>query len=130
MPYMVMKHDVDPKAKILEEIGDLSTFELFNNDLLVGVYLRPEQTKSGLHLPDKYRDEDRFQSKVGLLLKSGPKAFEANDEGWFEGETFNNGDWLVMQPSSGWLLTVHGVLCRIIKDHHVKSRVQNPDEAW
>lgn len=130
MPYMLMEHQVDPKAKIIEEVGDLSSFELFNNDILVGVYLRPEKTNSGLYLPDKHRDEDKFQSKVGVLLKAGPKAFEPTDEGWFDGANFKNGDWLVLRPADGWSITVHGVLCRILKDTSVRGRVQNPDEAW
>jgi len=130
MPYMLMDHEVDPAKKITEEIGDLSKIELFNNQILVGVYIRPQKTKSGLYLSEKTTEEDRFQSKVGLLLKSGPRAFEPNDEGWFDGETFNLHDWLVFRPSDGWSITVHGVLCRILTDTQVKVRVPNPDEVW
>ena len=130
MPYMLMDHEVDPAKKIIEEIGDLSRIELFNNQILVGVYIRPQKTKSGLYLSEKTTEEDRFQSKVGLLLKSGPRAFEPNDEGWFDGETFNLHDWLVFRPSDGWSITVHGILCRILTDTQVKVRVPNPDEVW
>jgi hypothetical protein len=130
MPYMLMDHEVDPAKKIIEEIGDLSKIELFNNQILVGVYIRPQKTKSGLYLSEKTTEEDRFQSKVGLLLKSGPRAFEPNDEGWFDGETFNLHDWLVFRPSDGWSITVHGILCRILTDTQVKVRVPNPDEVW
>lgn len=130
MPYMLMEHEVDPAKKIIEEIGDLSKIELFNNQILVGVYIRPQKTKSGLYLSEKTTEEDRFQSKVGLLLKLGPRAFEPNDEGWFNGETFNINDWLVFRPSDGWSITVHGVLCRILTDTQVKVRVPNPDEVW
>jgi hypothetical protein len=130
MPYMLMDHEVDPAKKIIEEIGDLSKIELFNNQILVGVYIRPQKTKSGLYLSEKTTEEDRFQSKVGLLLKSGPRAFEPNDEGWFDGETFNLYDWLVFRPSDGWSITVHGILCRILTDTQVKVRVPNPDEVW
>jgi len=130
MPFMLMEHEVDPAKKIVEEIGDLSQIELFNNQLLVGVYIRPQKTKSGLYLSDKTTEEDRFQSKVGLLLKQGPRAFEPNDEGWFDGETFNLNDWLVFRPSDGWSITVNGVLCRILIDTQVKMRVPNPDLVW
>jgi hypothetical protein len=130
MPYMQMHHEIDPAEKILAEIGDLSTVKLFNNEILVGIYLRPERTKSGLFMTDENRSEDRHQSKVGLLLKAGPKAFEPNAEGWFEGEEFNLNDWLVFRPSDGWQITIHGVLCRVLKDVQVKMRVQAPDEAW
>jgi len=130
MPYMTMDHDVDPKEKILAEIGDLSSIEIFNNDLLLAVYIRPKKTKSGIYLSDQYVSEDQFQSKVGLLVKTGPKAFEQNEEGWFEGEKFEINDWLVFRPSDGWNITIHGVLCRVIKDTQVKMRTQKPDEVW
>lgn len=130
MPFMTMDHDVDPKQKILTEIGDLSEIELFNNDILLGVYIRPQKTKSGLYLSEKYVDEDRFQSKVGLFLKAGPNAFEPNEEGWFKDVKFNLNDWLVFRPSDGWNINVHGVLCRIIKDVQVKARIQKPDQVW
>lgn len=130
MPFMLMDHETDPAKKITEEIADLNSVELFNNQVLVGVYIRPQKTKSGLYLSDKTTDEDRYQSKVGLLLKAGPNAFEPNSEGWFKGETFNLGDWLVFRPSDGWQITVHGVLCRILLDTQIKGRIKNPDEVW
>ncbi len=70
MPFMLMEHEVDPKEKLLKDLGDLSEVEIFNNQLLVAVYLRPEKTKSGFYLPDQNRAEDQFQSKVGLLVKT------------------------------------------------------------
>jgi len=85
MPFMTMDHENDPKAKILSEIGDLSSIELFNNDLLLAVYIRPNKTKKGIYLSDQYVNEDQYQSKVGLLLKQGPKSFEKTEEGWFDG---------------------------------------------
>jgi co-chaperonin GroES (HSP10) len=130
MPYMKMHHEIDPIEKITTEIGDLSSIKLFNNEVLVGIYLRPEKTKSGFYLTDNHRDEDKYQSKVGLLLKTGPKAFEPNPEGWFDGEKFKLNDWLVFRPSDGWQITVHGVLCRVLKDVQIKMRVNDPDEVW
>jgi co-chaperonin GroES (HSP10) len=130
MPPMIMEHDVDPKNKLLKEVGDLSSVELFNNQILVATYIRPQKTKSGIYLTDKTTEEDKFQSKVGLLVKTGPSAFEENDEGWFQNEEFNLNDWLVFRPSDGWSITIHGVLCRILSDTQVKGRVQNPDEVW
>ena len=130
MPWMPMHHEVDPAKKILDDIGDLSTVEIFNNKILVGVYIRPQKTKSGLYISDKTVDEDRFQSKVGLLLKTGPQAFVKNDDGWFDDIEFNHGDWLVYRPSDGWNVTIHGVLCRVLADHQVQQRVKHPDEAY
>lgn len=129
MPHMIMSHEEDPKNKILEDLGDISEIELFHNQVLLAVYLRPQKTKSGLYLTDKHVDEDRFQSKVGLLVKSGPQAFE-QDGNWFSGLNFAKHDWLVFRPSDGWSITVNGVLCRIFDDINIRGRVPHPDAVW
>lgn len=129
MPHMLMAHDVDPKDQVLEAIGDLSKIELFHNQVLLAIYIRPEKTKSGLILTDSHRDEDRYQSKVGLLVKRGPMAFE-QDGNWFSGLSFSESDWLVFRPSDGWSITVNGVLCRIFDDVNIKGRVPHPDAVW
>ena len=41
------------------------------NQVLIAVYERPKVTASGIHLPDQSTDEDRYQGKVGLVLKRG-----------------------------------------------------------
>ena len=33
MPQMAMKHEVDPKQDLLKQIGDISKFEIFNNQV-------------------------------------------------------------------------------------------------
>ena len=130
MPFMLMQHEKDPRQSLRDEIGDLSAVEIFNNQLLVAVYLRPKRTKSGLYLADQTTDEDRFQSKVGLLLKKGPSAFNDESGAWFSGEAFNVDDWLVFRPSDGWNITVNGVLCRMLADTQVRGRIDQPDRVW
>ena len=129
MPHMPMLHEKDPKLTILESLGDISNVELFHNQVLLATYLRPTKTKSGLILTDSHVDEDRYQSKVGLLVKKGPKAFE-QDGTWFEGMEFKEHDWLIFRPSDGWSITVNNVLCRIFDDINIKGRVQDPDAVF
>lgn len=129
MPHMPMSHEEDPKKKLLEELGDISNVELFHNQVLLAVYLRPEKTKSGLILTANHLDEDRYQSKVGLLVKQGPLAFE-QDGNWFTGVTFQDHDWLIFRPSDGWSITVNGVLCRIFDDISIKGRAPHPDSVY
>ncbi len=129
MPHMLMAHEEDPRAKLRDELGDISGVELFHNQVLLAVYIRPQKTKSGLYLTDKHTDEDRYQSKVGLLVKKGPLAFE-QDGNWFTGLEFKEDDWLVFRPSDGWSITVNGVLCRIFDDINIKGRVPHPDAVW
>jgi co-chaperonin GroES (HSP10) len=130
MPAMQMDHAVDPKVALRKEIGSVDTVEVFNNQLLVAVYIRPQKTKSGIYLTDKTTDEDRFQSKVGLVLKKGPSAFNDSTGEWFNGVEIQEGDWIVFRPSDGWSITVNNVLCRMIDDINIKGRVDNPDRVW
>jgi hypothetical protein len=124
-----MSHEEDPKQKLLDQLGDISDIELFHNQVLLAVYLRPEKTKSGLILTQGHLDEDRYQSKVGMLIKRGPLAFE-QDGNWFTGMTFNDLDWLIFRPSDGWSITVNGVLCRIFDDISIKGRAPHPDSVY
>lgn len=133
MPAMTMHHDVDPRDEILARIGDVSNVEIFHNQVMVAVYMRPKdgKTKGGIYLPQQHTDEDRYQSKVGLLVKMGPRAFEPGGS-WFEDTNafVLNEDWLVFRPSDTWQITVNGVLCRVIMDVDVRGRVQHPDMVW
>lgn len=130
MSNIAMLHEKDPKAVLLEQVGDISKVEVFNMQVLVAVYIRPEKTKSGLYLSDKARDEDRYQSKVGLIIKKGPTAFVDKDGEWFSGLDIREGDWIVFRPSDGWNITVNGTLCRMLDDMSVRARIEHPDQVW
>lgn len=130
MTQMTMAHDIDPKQKLLEDLGDISNVEIFNNQVLVAVYIRPQKTKSGIYLSDKTIDEDRYQGKVGLLVGMGPSAFNDDNGQWFNQAQFNLHDWLVFRPSDGWSININGVLCRMMSDTQVKMRIPTPDVAW
>ena len=130
MPFMIMDHAVDPKQKLIEDIGDISSVEIFNNQILVAVYVRPQNTKSGIYLSDQSREEDKIQGKVGLVVKKGPSAFvdEANE--WFKDVSVEVNDWVVFRPSDGWSITVNNVLCRMIDDTAIRGKVDAPDRVW
>ncbi len=130
MPFMIMEHATDPKQKLLDDIGDISAFEIFNNQILIAIYVRPQKTKSGILLPDQMRDEDKIQGKVGLVVKKGPAAFVDETREWFKDITVNEGDWVVIRPSDGWAITVNNVLCRIVDDTAVRGKVNAPDRVW
>lgn len=130
MSNIAMLHEKDPKEVLLEQAGDISKIEVFNMQVLVAVYIRPEKTKSGLFLSDKARDEDRYQSKVGLIIKKGPTAFVDKDGEWFSGLDIKEGDWIVFRPSDGWNVTVNGTLCRMLDDMSVRARIEHPDQVW
>lgn len=130
MPAMKMYHEKDPRELLMEQVGDLSGFELFNNQVLVALYLRPKITKSGIHLTDKTVDEDIYQSKVGLVLKKGPAAFNDSEGQWFENVNIEQGDWLVSRASDGWTITINSVPCKILHDVNVRGRIADVDQVW
>jgi len=130
MPPMKMKHAVDPKKEILDEIGDIKEVEIFNNQILVGVYIRPQKTASGIILTDKTIDEDKYQGKVGLVLKMGPDAFVDETGKWFKNMKIKVGDWVVFRPSDGWAIDINSKRCRILDDVAVRGRVKSPDIVW
>ena len=113
-----------------DSIGDISSVEIFNNQILVAVYVRPQKTKSGIYLSDQSREEDKIQGKVGLVVKKGPSAFvdEANE--WFKDVSVEVNDWVVFRPSDGWSITVNNVLCRMIDDTAIRGKVDAPDRVW
>lgn len=130
MPYMRMEHETDPAENIRKEMGDISDIEIFHNHVLVAVYIRPEKTKSGLYLSSQTRDEDKYQGKVGLIIKKGADAFIDESGKWFKGVNLDVGDWIYFRPSDGWQITVHGQLCRILDDTDVRGRIPTPDAVW
>jgi co-chaperonin GroES (HSP10) len=125
-----MEHDTDPAENIRKEMGDISDIEIFHNQVLVAIYIRPEKTKSGLYLSAQTRDEDKYQGKVGLIIKKGADAFVDDTGKWFKGVNLDVGDWIYFRPSDGWQITVHGQLCRILDDTDVRGRTPQPDTVW
>lgn len=131
MPAMAMIHNVDPREDHFAKAGNLSDVEVFNNQVLVVVYERPEKTVGGIIVPDSARDEDKTQGKVGLIAKLGPNAFKDPTGQWgFEGLDMQVGDWIYFRASDGWAITFNKKLCRILDDTNVRGRIQHPDQAW
>ena len=130
MPAMVMQHETDPKKILLKSLGNLNDLEIYNNQILVAVYIRPEKTINGIIIPDQNRNEDKTQGKVGLVIKMGPDAFVDHSNQWFKGVAVSFNDWVVFRPSDGWSITVTGVPCRVLDDINVKGRIQHPDQVW
>lgn len=132
MSNVTMLHEKDPKRVLLDQVGPtVDRLNILNTQVLVAVYIRPEKTKGGIIMSNLTRDEDRYQSKVGLILKKGPSAFvEDGEKKWFGDVTFNEHDWVVFRPSDGWAITINGTLCRMIEDVSVKMQISHPDDVY
>lgn len=129
----------DEAKKYFELAGPLEDIEVFNNQVLVAVYIRPEKTAGGILLHDMTKTEDRFQSKAGVILKMGPSAFLDDNGQWFQGVKFNAGDWVIYRVSDGWSLELHRrdknnapvkVLCRLLDDIAIRARISHPQRVY
>lgn len=122
-----MAHDRDPAEIIREQAGDLSGVEIYHNQILVGIYERPEKTRGGIILTEKAKAEDKYQGVVGLVLRIGPAAFQDDEHNKFHGQTLKEGDWVVYRTSDGWKTSFNGKVCRLLEDAHIKARIAHPD---
>jgi len=116
--------------EIRASIEDVSKIEVMHNQILVGIYIRPEKTSGGIFLTEKTLDEDKWQGKVGLVLKAGPMAFQNEGNTDFHGQSVNEGDWVIYRVSDGFSIDVNGVHCRLIEDVHIKGRVADPSVIY
>ncbi len=107
MPLMLMEHDVDPKTELLKKIGDIKDVQVFNNRVLVAIYVRPERTKGGIILSDPH----------GV---------------YFRDVNVSVGDWVYFRPSHGQPLTINDRegLCRLFADTDIAGIIPNPDMIW
>lgn len=125
-----MRHERDPADVVREAVGDISGIELYDYQVLIGSYIRPDTTQSGLLHTEDELDEDKWQGKVGLILKMGPLAAEALKD---TASRFPSGripcvdDWVFHKVHDGFLLSVNGHECRVLEDKHLRGRVENPD---
>ena len=131
----------DPVAKMLERTGSLTDYVIFHNLILVATYIKPPKLMKNaegktveFHFTDKTLAEDRFQGKVGLILKMGPLAFNDRRGVEFGGATAEVGDWVMYRPSDGTELFIRdmtskkddGIPCRLLDDFNIMGRISGP----
>jgi len=120
----------DPKQALFEAVGDLSDIDVFHNQILVALYIRPEMTKGGIIRPGTNVVEDEYQGKVGLVVKIGPTAFVSSETTNFMNQKVNIGDWLIYRIGDGWPIMVNGTACRVLTDRSVKMRTKTPEAIF
>ena len=127
----------DPRQAIIAAIGQkaIDDFEPFHNLILIGTHVRSDRSKGGIYLGgDRTRAEDRFQGKIGLVLKCGPMAFKDDQINKFGDVHIKAGDWIMYRPSDAHEFFfvdastgMDGTSARLIEDTHVKARVADPE---
>lgn len=131
MPARTMDHGgIDPAEELIAKIGYIDDIEVPLNKVLLGIYLRPEKTKSGIILTDETRGEDVFQGKACLVLKKGPIAFVDDDKFSFHGYNPEVRQWVVIRPSDGLKMDINQVRCVLITDTQIQMIIPSPDVVW
>lgn len=133
----------DPKAEILAKLGDISQVEVAQNEVLLAMYMRPEKSAGGIIMPHQNLKEDRYQGKVGLVVKIGGACrFERKDPetGVVYGLPITLHDWVVVRTSDTWPLEINSdpdvsdprafTLCRLVYDDQIKMRIPFPGLVW
>lgn len=126
----------DPRGALMRAVGDVSGYEPFHNLILVATYVAPEKTKGGIIRVDRTLAEDRFQGKVGLVLKVGPIAFTDDNSTKFGGVKVKPGEWVTYRASDGMEMFFvdpngrDGTPCRVLEDVHIKGRLDDPSMIY
>ena len=112
----------------------INEFQPFHNQILVATYISGNVKNLGgghkLYLSDKTVDEDKWQGKVGLVLKKGPLAFANDSRNDFAGQNVDVGEWVMYRVSDGFAVDINGVHCRMIEDILIRGRVTSPKIIW
>lgn len=123
-----MVHDDDPKAALMAECQPfMQGLTVLGARVLVGVYVPPERTRSGIIMPGKTRDESNYQGKVGLVLALGPIAFEDDQNHRFGTLKPAVGDWIVFNVGDTFGLELGKRRARNVEDVDVHMIITDPD---
>lgn len=133
----------DAKTELLDKLGDISQVEVAQNEVLLAMYMRPEKTAGGIIMPHQNLREDRYQGKVGLVVKIGAACrFVRTDEktGVTYGIDIQLHDWVAVRTSDTWSLEINAdpnvsdprafTLCRLVYDDEIKLKVPHPGMVW
>ena len=132
----------DARTVLVDALGkdNIDQFEPFHNLILIATMVTPPKMMKGpdgkpvkFLLSDKTQQEDRFQGKIGLVLKVGPTAFKGKTPDSFGGVTVKPGDWVMYKPSDAHEFyfvdkerSLDGASARLIEDTLLMARVADP----
>lgn len=127
-------HKEDPAEVLRKQVGPLEGIEPTYSNLLIATYKRPDEfvTAGGVVVSIPTTKEDDYQSRVGLVLKVGPMAFDdVPDRISFKGFRVKPGEWVVFRGSDGMKMQIGShKSVRLMADVHIKMTVTDPDSVY
>jgi len=119
----------DPKKVVMDALENALDFlpNIYGSRVLVAT--APSPNKRGLiWVPDKPKDEGRWQGKVGLVLAYGPSAFRYDPQfpsyEW-EGPKPEVGQWVYYRTQDASEFGINGVSCRFINDDMIYGDISD-----
>ena len=127
----------EQKQAVLAKVGDLSELTVLGDLVIVSLYVKPNRSKGGILFADKTVEEDRYQSKCGLVLQVGPTAFKYDGPyvwgKWTDADGIDHhatppkvGDWVMFRAADGWDQDIKGIACRMVHSDLIKAIVTDP----
>jgi co-chaperonin GroES (HSP10) len=107
-------HKKDPAQEIWDDIGwVINGLTVTGADVLLAMYERVGQgeakTERGIIIPDfkgGAATEDKYQGKVGLVVKMGPVAFQEDETHKWSGVHPQVGDWVLINVNEAFSFDV------------------------
>lgn len=122
-------HDKDPKKVIWESLkGWIERIQPTSGDVIVCVYERPKQMKSGLYMPDTASrvSEDKFQGVVGMIVKLGPE-FAKHKQALGLDAMPKVGDWVAFRGQDCVAFTLGDRAMRLLEGQFIRMILADPD---
>ena len=118
----------DPKLAVWGALGSsIDGLTLYRNDVLIVTAPTMNKSKGGIIFTDPTKNEDRFQGKIGMVVKIGEVAFN-DPEIWPNEDTRPTiGDWVVYRNADTHECAINKISCRFIKDYLIIGKVSAPD---
>lgn len=129
----------ESKQAVFEFLGDLDTYTVLGDRVLVATYIPPNKSKGGILFVDSKQAEARFTGPVGLVLKLGSNAFEYDGQFKWEGVKPVVGDWVqfsstdarefFLGPSGRQAQHDNGISCRTFRSDQIVAIIDDPQRV-
>lgn len=107
---------------IEEEIAkykDENFAEMVNYNVLVRQYISPSRTKSGLYILEQSLEKEIYSSRIGLVVKKSPLAYDHPD---FAGHWCEVGEWVMFSVENSKSTTLYGNPCFFVQEKGILLR--------
>lgn len=142
MPNTIAQKFVLPKSPVEEFVEKISPLkglpdvEVLFHHVIVAKYIREKLGNGSLLAAQQTKLEDKYQSKIGVVLKVGPAAFQNDRDFDFRGITVDPGEWVMFRMSDGWDFdytppgATEAIHMKMLEDSNLRCRVGNPERIY